>query len=164
MYRSFFKAMKLPNGHQTKAWGKDLTHKGFILGMNSHSLIKVAHVFNRISFTIINGKSRLVKATSELDLLNTLRKRGEGYLKESLSHGIMPLASLWWSPRLFTIMFLPRSMMRWRCEQFIRWSSTWRSVVSITSNTWISVWGRSPIIPYSSFAMKTLAEPFHLFL
>ena len=57
MYRSFLKTIKSSHGYQTKARGKDLTHKNFILGMDDHSLIKVAHMFNMIGLTIINGKS-----------------------------------------------------------------------------------------------------------
>ena len=38
-------------------------------------------MLNRVSFTVINGKSGLVEVTRELDLLNTPRKRGAGYLE-----------------------------------------------------------------------------------
>lgn len=42
--------------------------------MNGHSLVKMAHIFDRISFIIIDGESRLVEAMRELGLLNVLRK------------------------------------------------------------------------------------------
>ena len=38
--------------------------------MDDHSLIKMAHIFNRIGLAIINGKSMLVEAMRELSLLN----------------------------------------------------------------------------------------------
>ena len=59
--------------------------------MNGHPLVKMAHVFNWIGFTIIDGESRLVKVMRELGLLNTPRKWGVRNLKESFSHSIMPL-------------------------------------------------------------------------
>ena len=42
--------------------------------MNSHPLIKVAHVLNRIYLTIIYGKSGLIEATRELRLLNAFNE------------------------------------------------------------------------------------------
>jgi len=62
-------------------------------------------MFDRIDFTIIDSESRLVKVARELGLLNTLRKWGARYLKESLSHSIMPLAFPWWSSGFITIVF-----------------------------------------------------------
>ena len=59
--------------------------------MNGHLLVKMAHMFDRIDFTIIDGESRLVKAARELGLLNTLRKWGARYLKETF-----PIASCPW--------------------------------------------------------------------
>lgn len=63
--------------------GKTVHIRAFIFGMDSHSLIKVTNMFNRIGPTIINGKGRLVAATRELNLFNTPRKKGVGYLKET---------------------------------------------------------------------------------
>ena len=56
MHRSLLKAIKPPHGHWTKAQGKGLTHKGFIIGVDGQSLIKVAHMFDMIGFTIIYVK------------------------------------------------------------------------------------------------------------
>ena len=94
MYRSLLKAIKPPRGHWTKAREKGLTHKGFIFGVDGQSLIKMAHMFDRISFTIIDIK------------------KGARYFKETLSHGIMPLASPWWSFRLLMIVFSSRNVTR----------------------------------------------------
>ena len=47
-------------------------------------MIKVTNMFNRIGPTITNGKGRLDEVTRELSLFNTPRKKGVGYLKESL--------------------------------------------------------------------------------
>ena len=79
--------------------------------MDNHSLIKVTNMFNMIGPTIINGKGRLVEAMREFSLFNTLRKKGAGYLKESLSHGNMPLAPSWWSFGPYTILISSRTSM-----------------------------------------------------
>ena len=73
-------------------------------------LIKMDYMFDMIGLTIINGKSGLIEMIWELGLLNTLTKRGAGYLGETLSHGNMPLAS-WWGSSPSTIMCSSRSVM-----------------------------------------------------
>ena len=77
-----------------------------------HPLVKLAHVLNWIGFTIIDDESRLVKAMKELNLFNTLRKRGARNLKESFSHSIMPLASFQWCSGFLMIMISSRSVPR----------------------------------------------------
>lgn len=72
--------------------------------MSSHSLAKVAHMFNRVSPTIVDGEGRLVETARELSLLDTLRKWRVRYLKESFTHGIMPLTPPWWNSKFLTMM------------------------------------------------------------
>ena len=73
--------------------------------MDDHSLIKMAHIFNRIGLAIINGKSMLVEAMRELSLLNMPSKGRTRYLEEGLPYGVIPLTSPWWGPRPPMIMF-----------------------------------------------------------
>ena len=73
--------------------------------MNSHPLVKVAHMINRISPTIIDGEGRLVEATWEPGLLNALRKRRIGYSKEGFTHDVITLAPPWWGNIFLMIVF-----------------------------------------------------------
>lgn len=91
MYGSLFKTIEPSHGYWDKARGEDFTYQGLILGIDGHSLVKMAYMFDKISLTIIDSKSRLVEVMKELDLLDTSRKRGAGYLEESVFYGIISL-------------------------------------------------------------------------
>lgn len=111
MFRSLFKTIKPSHGYLDEAREEDFAHQGLILEIDDHSLIKMAYMFDKVGLAIINGKSRIVEATRELGLLDTLRKRGMRYLEESFSHGIISLASPWWGLRPPMIMFSSRGMV-----------------------------------------------------
>ena len=63
----------------------------------------MAHMLNGLGPT--DGESRLVETTREHGLLNMLRKRRMGYLKEGFTHGVMTLVPPWWGDRLLMIVF-----------------------------------------------------------
>ena len=65
----------------------------------------MTHMLNGVSPTIVDGESRLVETTRELGLLNTLRKKRMGFLKEGFTHGVITLAPPWWGDRFLTIVF-----------------------------------------------------------
>ena len=155
MYRSLRKTVKPPHCHWTKACGENLTHQIFILRVNSHSLVKVAHMFNMVSLTIVDGEGRLVEMARELSLLDMLRKWRARYLKESFTHGIIPLTPPWWGSKFLTMMPQSWSMLgRW-CEWIIGWSPAPRSITFIIASTWVLAWRRSPVILHSRPALKT---------
>ena len=80
--------------------------------MNGHSLVKMAHMLNMISFNIIDGESRLVKVIRELGLLNTLRNRRMRNLKEGPLHSVSPLASLGRSIESLTMILFSRRVKK----------------------------------------------------
>lgn len=55
--------------------GKYFAHKGLISRVDDHSLVKVTHVLNEVSPSIINGEGRLGKAVWEFGLINPARER-----------------------------------------------------------------------------------------
>ena len=62
IYEVHLQAVEPSHRHWSQAGRKNFTHQSLILGMDSHSLVKLAYVFHRVCSAIVDGKRRLIEA------------------------------------------------------------------------------------------------------
>ena len=61
IYGVRLQAVEPPHRYRSKAGRKDLTHQSFVLGVDGHSLIKLAHILYGVRPTIIEGERKLME-------------------------------------------------------------------------------------------------------
>ena len=125
-YGAFLQPIKLPHGNRPKARGENLAHKSLVPWVDSHPLIKVAHVFHRIDYAIVNGKCRLRKMMWMLGSINFLCKMWLWNLMKGIAHCIIPYVPRGWSLSSPSPLFL-QLIKAWWCEERFPRGCPWPS-------------------------------------
>ena len=61
-YGICFQAVKPSHRHWPQAGRENFAHQGLILGVNGHSLVKLAYVLHRVCSAVVDDKRWLIKA------------------------------------------------------------------------------------------------------
>ena len=54
--------LKPSHRHRSQAEGKYFAHQSFVLRVDNHPLVELAHMFHRICSTIVNGERGLMES------------------------------------------------------------------------------------------------------
>ena len=73
-YGVCLQAVEPPHRHRSQAGWEDFAYQGLILRVNRHFLVKLAHVLHRVRFAVIDGERRLVEASWQLSLFDSIRE------------------------------------------------------------------------------------------
>ena len=109
-------AIKPSYRHLSQIGWKHFTHQGFVLGMDRHSLVEVAHMLYRICSAVVNGECWLVESPREYCPLNVACERQSGNLVQDPAHSIISQASVWWalvSTFMMVFYFVGKRFARW---------------------------------------------------
>ena len=79
------------HGFQTR-W-EYLEHQGFIFRVDSHSLIEMAHMFNRVCSTVVDGECWLMEPPRKYCPFNLAREGQLGNLVQYFAHSVIFQAS-----------------------------------------------------------------------
>ena len=68
-------ALKPPHRQKSQARGKHLAHQSFVLRVDNHPLVELAHIFHRIRSTIVNSECGLMESSRKFRPLYLTRER-----------------------------------------------------------------------------------------
>ena len=88
--RVSFQSLSFPShrhGFQTR-W-EYLEHQGFIFRVDNHSLIEVAHMFNRVCSTVVDGECWLMEPPRKYCPFNLAREGQLGNLVQYFAHSVI---------------------------------------------------------------------------
>ena len=88
--------------------------------MDSHPLVKLAHMLHRVCFIIVNGKGRLLEPSRKYGPFYVMRKRRLGKLIQRPAHGIISQALRRWAsvPTPPIVLFLMGEGLTWGSPRF----------------------------------------------
>nr|POE97843.1 hypothetical protein CFP56_35412 [Quercus suber] len=88
-----FQAVKPSYRNWSQTGGENFAHQSFILGMDSHPLVEMAHMFHKVCSTIIDNECWLMKTTRESCLFNPTCERRSGDLVQGFAYSVVPYTS-----------------------------------------------------------------------
>ena len=127
--------IKPSHRHKSQVGGKHFAHQNFVLRVDSHPLVKLAHMFHKIHSTIVNGERGLMESLRKFRPLYLMLERWFWDLIQRLAHGVISQAFTrraivstfmmalfivresfaWWSSRpssITVILFIVRGRIR----------------------------------------------------
>ena len=121
-------AIKPSHYHRSRTGWEYLTHQGLVLGLDSHSLVEMAHMLHRIRSTIVNGERWLMELPRKLCLFYLARERRLGNRDQRLAHSVISQALVRWAfiPTFVMVLLIVR-------ERLAGWGSRPSSITSILS-------------------------------
>ena len=107
-YGTWPQAIKPPYHHRPQTRWEHLAYQGFILGIDSHSLVEVAHMLHRVRSTIVNGERWLIETLRKSCPFNLTRERQLRDLVQHLAHSIVFEAFVRWAliPTFTTVLLV----------------------------------------------------------
>ena len=67
--------IKPSHRHKSQVGGKHFAHQNFVLRVDSHHLVKLAHMFHKIRLTIVNGERGLMESLRKFRPLYLMLER-----------------------------------------------------------------------------------------
>ena len=92
IYGTCPQAIKPSHCHGSQTGWEHLTHQGLVLGMDSHSLVEMAHMLHRICSTIVDSERWLIKSSRKSCPFNLACERRLGNLVQRLAHNVISQA------------------------------------------------------------------------
>ena len=87
-------AVKPSQRYGSQIGWEHFAHQGFVLGIDSHSLIEMAHMLHRVYSPIVDGECWLMEMPSRSYPFNPTREWRLGNLVQSFTHRIISQSSM----------------------------------------------------------------------